>query len=244
MRPTVSCLCPTFGRVHLLEEAVESFLRQDYEGPKELIVCNDFDRQELHFSHPEVKVVNCRSRAPNLGAKRNVTASYAKGHYFITWGDDDIHLPGRITRLVNEAESSGSPFVLEGHHIMFDGKAMRKNEFSTGGAHLVYRELYWGLGGIPEANSGEDLQFNDLVKTTLGLTTFTRCTSAPQFIYRWGSDRPHISAVAQRTEDKEACYATFYDLASRLVDRGLEPEGQVTLNPRWSEPWDEMAAAL
>ena len=32
--PGASCLCLTYGRPHLLEEAVESFLRQDFAGPK------------------------------------------------------------------------------------------------------------------------------------------------------------------------------------------------------------------
>ena len=36
--PKVSCICPTFARVYLLEEAIESFLRQDYKGEKELII--------------------------------------------------------------------------------------------------------------------------------------------------------------------------------------------------------------
>ncbi|MCL4258972.1 MAG: glycosyltransferase family 2 protein, partial [Anaerolineales bacterium] len=50
--PPVSCICPTYGRVELLEEAIESFLRQDYPGQKELIVLNDYAGQTLHFDHP------------------------------------------------------------------------------------------------------------------------------------------------------------------------------------------------
>ena len=36
--PGVSCICPTYARPDLLEEAIQSFLLQDYPGPKELIV--------------------------------------------------------------------------------------------------------------------------------------------------------------------------------------------------------------
>ena len=39
--PGVSCICLTYGRVALLEEAIFSFLQQDYAGVKELIVLND-----------------------------------------------------------------------------------------------------------------------------------------------------------------------------------------------------------
>ena len=48
--PLVSCICPTYNRPprhqHLLEEAIASFLRQDYPN-KELIVLNDCPGQEL-----------------------------------------------------------------------------------------------------------------------------------------------------------------------------------------------------
>jgi cellulose synthase/poly-beta-1,6-N-acetylglucosamine synthase-like glycosyltransferase len=39
-QPPVSCFCLTYGRPCLLEEAIHSFLQQDYAGPKEMIVLN------------------------------------------------------------------------------------------------------------------------------------------------------------------------------------------------------------
>ena len=53
--PPVSAMCLTYGRPHVLEEAIHSFLKQDYLGPKEMIVLNDCDQQVLLFDHPEVK---------------------------------------------------------------------------------------------------------------------------------------------------------------------------------------------
>src|SRR2546429_75321 len=60
--PPVSCVCPTYARPELLEEAIESFLRQDYRGAKELIVLNDYACQTLELDHPEVRVVNVPKR--------------------------------------------------------------------------------------------------------------------------------------------------------------------------------------
>jgi glycosyltransferase involved in cell wall biosynthesis len=95
--PKVSCVCPTFARAYLLEEAIESFHRQDYPGEKELIICNDFIDQELIYDHPDVKVINLKERCKNLGEKKNITCSYATGDLLLTWEDDDIHLPSRST---------------------------------------------------------------------------------------------------------------------------------------------------
>ena len=60
--PPVSCMCLTYGRPHLLEEAVESFLRQDYRGLKELVVVNDLSDQHLAFEHPEVRITRVGRR--------------------------------------------------------------------------------------------------------------------------------------------------------------------------------------
>jgi glycosyltransferase involved in cell wall biosynthesis len=67
--PLVSCICPTYNRPphhqHLLEEAIESFLRQDYAN-KELIVLNDCPGQELLCDAPGVRVVNAAERFPSI----------------------------------------------------------------------------------------------------------------------------------------------------------------------------------
>ena len=93
----VSCYCPTYGRVHCLEEAVECFLRQDYKGPKELVILNDYSEQQLFFDHPEVKVYNLPYRIKPLGAKFNATVALCSGDVLMCWEDDDIYLPNRIS---------------------------------------------------------------------------------------------------------------------------------------------------
>ena len=60
MLPKVSCLCPTYGRPQCLEEAIFSFLTQDYQGEKELVILNDLADQTLIFDHPDVKIINVK----------------------------------------------------------------------------------------------------------------------------------------------------------------------------------------
>src|SRR5690606_1075446 len=109
----VSCLCPTFGRTALLEESIASFLRQDYtDGKIELIICNDLPAQSLICRNDRIKIINLDKRCDNLGEKRNLTAAYASYEYILTWGDDDIHLPWRISACMDVIKK-GSDYVRE-----------------------------------------------------------------------------------------------------------------------------------
>lgn len=236
--PKVSCLCPTFGRAHLLPEAVESFLRQDYPGEKELIVLNDFARQRFHFDHPEVRVVNVAERYATLGEKRNAAAALATGDWLMTWGDDDIHLPHRIRRLMEVADEHRLRMLLEGWHYYYDGERARVNPGPTTGAHLIAASLYREAGGIPSMNNGEDGEFNHRVKALLEVATLPYVAGDPAFIYRWGgTDRAHLSAMGAPGDAADAGYAKMAVLAEKLIAEGREPEGEIEIVPQWSRNW-------
>jgi glycosyltransferase involved in cell wall biosynthesis len=238
--PKISCICPTFGRAYLLEEAIESFHRQDYPGEKELIICNDFVDQELVYDHPEVKVVNLSERAPNLGNKRNKAYSYATGDAFLTWGDDDIHLPGRISRMVNSMKELNSEFVFEGPYYIIYGGKLSLDKGKTSGAHIITKDLFYKVGQIPEINSGEDQAFNAKVKKYLELNSpLAVCQSSPQFVYRWSSGRAHISQYGEDKENKKSGYELFLEQAKQSIKLGKEPAGRYELKPHWSKDWVE-----
>jgi len=234
--PKISCVCPTFSRAYLLEEAIESFHKQDYLGEKELIICNDFTRQNFVYEHPDVKVINLSERCPNLGSKRNKAYSYATGDIFLTWGDDDIHLPKRISRMVNSMISQKSEFLFEGpYYILYAGK-IEKNQGRTSGAHAITKELFYKIGGIPEINSGEDQAFNRLVEKKIG--NLSICKEEPQFLYRFSNtNRVHISQFGIDKSRQKSGYEIFLENAIRYVDEGKEPNGIYELKPHWSKDW-------
>ena len=243
--PKVSCVCPTFGRAYLLEEAIESFLRQDYPGEKELIVCNDFIDQELVFEHPLVRVINLPERTPNLGSKRNKAYSYATGDVFLTWGDDDIHLPGRISRMVNAMQEFNSEFVFEGPYYIIYGGKLFFEKGKTSGAHIITKDLFYKAGQIPEINSGEDQAFNAKVKEHLAISgSLPVCQDNPQFLYRWSSGYAHISQFGEDKENKKTGYELFLEQAKKYVKEGKEPSGKYILKPHWSKDWVEETKKL
>jgi glycosyltransferase involved in cell wall biosynthesis len=220
----------------LLEEALESFLRQDYEGEKELIICNDFSEQTFVFQHPEVKIINTPIRCPNLGSKRNLAYSHATGDVFLTWGDDDIHLPGRISRMVNSLNQFKSGFVFEGPFYILYGGQLTRELGKTSGAHIVTKELFNTVGGIPEINSGEDQAFNARIREHIK-KPLDVCTEPPQFLYRFSTGRAHVSQFGQDKENKKSGYDTMLDIAKTLIKGGQEPQGEYHLKPHWSKDW-------
>ena len=96
-QPPVSCFCLTYGRPRLLEESIHSFLQQDYAGPKEMIVLNDYADQILAFDHPEVQVINLPRRFRTVGEKMNAAVALASHDLLFVWDDDDIYLPHRLS---------------------------------------------------------------------------------------------------------------------------------------------------
>ena len=67
MLPKISAICPTFGRVEHLKHAIECFLRQQYDGERELIVLNTFNRQKFIGKFPNVLIINLDNRPKSLG---------------------------------------------------------------------------------------------------------------------------------------------------------------------------------
>ena len=104
--PKVSCFCATYGRPHLLEEAIESFLRQDYPGAKELVILNDYPGHTLHYEHKEIRIVNRDKQILPLGRKFNETVELCDGDILLPWEDDDIYLPWRISLIWSPATTT------------------------------------------------------------------------------------------------------------------------------------------
>ena len=97
MPPAVTCICATQGRVELLEEAIHSFLRQDYPGAKELLVLNDTEGQTLVYDHPEVQVVNVPRRFHSAAEKLKAAVGLASHDLIFPWPEDDVCLPHRLS---------------------------------------------------------------------------------------------------------------------------------------------------
>ena len=200
--PLVSCLCATYNRPpshqHLIEEAIESFLRQDYPN-KELVVINDGAGQELLCDAPGVRIVNVDDRFPTLGEKYNAAADLARGALLAPWDDDDISLPWRLSLSV---ERLGDAAYFNPRRYWFLDPGGLHFDHTMGYAHnasLVTRDAFEAVGRYTSISVGYDAaidaalwsRFEDAADPNRGHRSLTRAEWF--YIYRWGVSPGHVS---------------------------------------------------
>jgi len=150
MMPFVSCICPTYNRCPdyqwLVEEAVESFLRQDYPADRrELIVLSDAPGQEL-IPPSGVTVQMKWPRVSSLGEKYNYGIAVSRGDLICPWEDDDISLPWRISQAVKMIDASDRWTCKDGRWVVIRGDAPLDDFDDYWKPPQV---IYWDLCGSP-----------------------------------------------------------------------------------------------
>ena len=230
-RALVSCICPTFNRVPdhlwLLEEAVYSFLRQDYPA-KELIVLNDCPTQELICDAPNVAIVNVSRRFRSMGEKLNAAVGVAQGDLIAPWDDDDISLPWRISDSV--AALGEMDYYNPMRYWLSDSKGLRlQHPISLVHAcSLFTRRAFDAVGGYPHLTGNQDLVLHRRFKQSERVQVSPRPELAPSewyYIYRWGVSPAHLSWRRP--------YDAWYEEIGR---RAAEP-GQFVLCPHWRKDY-------
>ena len=236
MSEGVSCLCLTYGRPLLLEEAVESFLRQTWKGPKELIILNDHPDQELVFEQPEIVVANTKSRLPSLGGKRNLSVELAKYEYLLPWDDDDVHLPWRIEETMRGLEGRHffkCPQVWQTNAGRFEDQ-IQDDDFAYHGAAAYSRRIFEQIGGYSFINGGEDQEFEGALRLGANTRQYWNVVRLPLervfYIYRRSHGSYHASGVDDLRDIEPEVHRGMYHLrphwrvdyckeVSRLIER-------------------------
>jgi glycosyltransferase involved in cell wall biosynthesis len=233
----ISCICLTYGRVSFLEEAIESFLKQDYPEDKcELIILNDYAHQKLVYAHPNIRVINFVEQFSTIGAKVAFAVEQAKFDIIATWDDDDIALSNHLKNI--------NQFFVEGTTVLHWAKGVFWNEpyitdiMFLGNSGVVYsKQAVEGIGGIPLENAGYDTTMVDRMHT-LGIEkTVWAEPENPSWFYRWGFiSKPLYHQSGQGTDDSTKPDILLRHAAhiEQLRQQGKIPEGEVILNPHWS----------
>jgi glycosyltransferase involved in cell wall biosynthesis len=227
----VSCICPTYNRPPdsqwLVEEAIESFLRQDYPD-KELIVLNDCPGQELICDALDVCVINVPRRFRSYGEKLNAGIALAQGSHIALWNDDDIMLPWRLSKSLERLADAGyyNPQV-----YWFLDSAGLHTDHQMGVGHICSmftRSAFDVVDGYPHITGEEDQILDRRLKTHPGVKQASLSVLRIDewfYIYRWGVSSVHLSG-RQPIEE-------WY---KRIGEMPVE-QGQYVLRPHWREDY-------
>lgn len=243
--PFVSCLCSTYNRFpdhgHLLCEAVESFLRQDYAGPKELIILNDTPGQEIEEPDlPDVCVINQSMRFESLGKKWNALVGWTEyaDAILLPWDDDDISLPNRITQAVERLEDRYDHF--NPRHVWYMDNAGLHHTHAQGYCHhaaAFTKELFNRVGRYsedPRHSGANDAHIDPkLMAEGRNAPPLTKNPREWTYIYRWSVSPTHASADTPETGHLK------YDW---IGSRPIVP-GTFALRPHWRQDYVALTKA-
>lgn len=235
--PGISCICMTYARPHLLEEAIHSFLLQDYSGPKELIVLNDYAPQILEFEHPEVVVLNLPYRFRTVGEKMTAAVGLAQFDLICVWDDDDIYLPHRLSFSVSRVTDQFFKSDRAWHWENGEMSGPFRNVFHVGSCYP--RSLFDTVSGYPAMGNGYDQEFETSLKKAAPerIEIDETATGDLYYIYRWGGTGSfHMSAGVEWGEGQQE---TASWVEKRAAD-GEIPKGRIVLHPHWRQDYQQM----
>lgn len=234
--PAVSCICLTYGRPDVLEEAIYSFLLQEYAGEKELIVLNDHAGQILRFEHPEVRVFNLPRRFRTVGEKCNAAVALASHDLIFVWDDDDVYLPHRLAFSVEQFDPRKQFFKPARAWMWSLGRLSgpESNFFHVGSCWS--RALFDRVRGYKAMGNGYDQEIEARFAEACPGSTATYDIRPEEiyYLYRWGGTGSyHMSALGWDAPDQNREQQAVENYVATEVKLGRVRLGEIALCPRW-----------
>jgi len=238
----ISCKMITHGRVHLLEEALHSFLLQEDAQDTELIIVNDCPGQTLIFEHPRVKIFNLNEIFETIGEKENFALEQCSGDTFVVWDDDDIALPNHIQNI--------KKYFVPGSNLLHWERAAYYNEpeisglVGVGNSGIVYSKKAWlEIGKSPIENAGGDMTLVNRIRA-LNPSKVVHATppdSEISWFYRWSTPyNYHQSGMGTDTPDRLSIVIRNAGYVKEQIGKGIFPKGKIYLKPHWRHDYNQM----
>jgi hypothetical protein len=217
----------------LVEEAIESFLRQDY-ADKELLVLNDCAAQWLTCDTPGVTVVNLPRRFRSVGEKRNAAVGLSTGDVVMGWDDDDISLPWRMSASVRRL--AAGDYYCPSQYWVADAAGLHSDTCLSlvHGSSTFTRRAFDAVGGYPHLSFGEDTAFDEALRRPPGIATVAEAplpTEEWYYIYRWGVSPTHLSSRGPELD-------WYAGIGRRPVESGT-----FALRPHWRDDYVQRTRA-
>lgn len=225
----------------MLEEAIESFLRQDYQGPKEMVIFNSFVPHQLQCSAPGVRIVNWHTRPPTLGTCRNLCIEHCQGTHILMLDDDDIILPHFMRQNVEELVARNLEWVKVGGLIWSKDRVVESVRTQPAANQFLFSKKVWNkVGKYPEHNAGEDRVFEERLVANGGGCRVEKKKKECGYIYGWGTFGGqvwHISSGGEDQRNKQSGMVRMQQHAREAMVRHRMKAGKVLLSPHWQKDY-------
>lgn len=243
--PFISCKCVTYGRVNLLEETIESFLRQDYPKDRcELIIVNDYSLQTLKYDDPRITIINFDRTFNTIGDKENYATSICNGDIICQWDDDDIALPNHLKNVAKYFTDEIN--ILHWQNGIFYNEPNITDITWIGNSGIVFRKTAWeAIGKHPIENAGYDMTF---IEKLYAYKPEGRLLALPpkeeaSWMYRWSmpsADLYHQSGQGHDVKGKPNIIERHSAHIEKLRKQGKIPTGEIQLNPHWNKEYVQL----
>jgi glycosyltransferase involved in cell wall biosynthesis len=220
----ISILTITYKRHHLLEEAIESFLKQGVElAFSEMVIINDNPEMEYVFNHPRVRIINHKERFPSIASKLEWGYKQCNGNYIYRLDDDDLLAPWALENAIKDILDNPGYEIYRssGMYFFVDNKFQKESDNINNGN--IYTKGYLDRIKFPDKSGNEDadITFHHNAKIYQSKLKHT-------MLYRWGMNTFHISGLGEQTNN------VILEHADRVLDN---TKGTITLNPHFKEDY-------
>jgi len=238
----ISCKTITYGRVDMLEEAIESFLKQDYPKDRcELIIVNDYPLQTLIYDHPNIKIYNLKETFKTIGEKENYAIERCSGELIAVWDDDDVAMPNHLKN-INKQWKENTNIIHWATGVFYNEPKITSIQ-GIGNSGIVYSKKVWEkIGKSPIENAGGDMTLVNKIHS-LGKQYVVDAVLPKEeasWFYMWGGRGYHQSGQGTDTPDRPNIIQRHSDYIESLRLKKLIPTGDINLNPHWNKDYKQM----
>lgn len=221
----ISVLTITYKRSHLLEEAIESFLKQELPPECEMVIINDNPEVDYVYDHPRVNIINHKERFPSISAKLEWGYKQCKYDYIYRLDDDDLLTPWALNnaRIDINTNPGFEIYRSEGMYFFVDNKYNKESSNINNGN--IYTKAYLDRIKFPDKSGDEDTDI------TFGHNaTIYESKLKHTMIYRWGMGTFHISGLGIQPNQ------VILDHADKVLDG---TKGEIILHPHFIHDYYE-----
>lgn len=225
MATPISVLTLTYKRPALLEEAIESFLRQSYTTGDEMVVINDdVDVEYIYENTRGVRIINVPERFSSISAKIKWGYTQCVNEYIYRLDDDDLLAPNALSIVRRGINASfkqpgrKTEIFRSCSHYFFSNNVFTKISRNTNTGNC-YTRTYLDRVPFSDSSFGED------VDLTYGHKGRIHTLPLPTMIYRWGGDTYHVSAFGNVPS------SVMMDKTDARLSSKVKRKGRITLVP-------------